>query len=166
MKFTDSQKREWTFAVNVGTMAAVKRETGVDLANTLRQNSTVVEDILGDVAVFFDVLTTLLKGQIKEAGITLEEFGEGLNNEDVVLEATKALIESILDFFPADRSGPMKKAFRKLWEVTERKAKAKAKAGLVKLDDLDFEAMADQAIKQVETSMSGDSSSDSRDTVE
>ena len=102
MSFTDTKGRDWRVAVNVGTMAAVKRETGMNLAEAIKPSSDVIETISSDPAVFFEVLTVILKRQLDEKSVSIDEFAEGLDDEDVAIEAMKSLIEGIIDFFPKD----------------------------------------------------------------
>ena len=158
MSFTDTKGRDWRVAVNVGTMAAVKRETGMNLAEAIKPSSDVIETISSDPAVFFEVLTVILKRQLDEKSVSIDEFAEGLDDEDVAIEAMKSLIEGIIDFFPKDRSLPLKKAFNRLWSATEKKATAQAAAAMSRLEDLDVEAMADEILSQTTNSGSSTSS--------
>tara|TARA_R110000824_G_scaffold741_4_gene4603 strand:+ start:6654 stop:7211 length:558 start_codon:yes stop_codon:yes gene_type:complete len=158
MSFTDTKGRDWRVSINVGTMAAVKRETGMNLAEAIKPSSDVIETISSDPSVFFDVLTVILRRQLDEKSVSIDEFAEGLDDEDVAIEAMKSLIEGIIDFFPKDRSLPLKKAFNRLWSATEKKATAQAAAAMSRLEDLDVEAMADEILSQTMSSGSSTSS--------
>ncbi len=155
--FTDSKNRTWVVVVNVGTMAAVKRDTGLNLAEAIKPSSDVIETISSDPSAFFDVLTTILRRQLEEKSVSIDEFAEGLDDEDVAIDAMKSLIEGIIDFFPKDRSQPLKKAFNRLWSATEKKATAQSQAAMRRLDELDVETMSDEILSQ--TTISGNSTS-------
>jgi len=170
--FTDTKGRDWSVAVNVGTMAAVKRETGVNLAEAIKPSSDVIETISTDPSVFFEILTVILKKQLDDKSVSVDEFAEGLDDEDVAIDAMKSLIEGIIDFFPKGRSLPLKKAFNRLWSATEKKATAQAAAAMSRLEELDVDAMADEILSQTmssgssTSSTSGDLSSSSQGSSE
>lgn len=147
MKWKDSKGREWVFACNVFSMSRVKKEVGVDLSQAIKEGSTVIEDVIGDVALFFDVVSCLLKEQIAAAGLSIEEFGEGINDEDVVTDACQALVEAILDFFPPDRRRALKKAFRRIWELSRKKFDAQAKTVIDLIESDEFERIANEAVE-------------------
>lgn len=146
--FTDSKGRDWSIVVNVGTLAAVKRETGLNLADAINPSSTVIEDITSDPVKFFDALLSILSKQMTERGVDAEDFAEGLSDEDVAVSASKALIEGLLDFFPPERSRAMKRALGKLWSATQAKADTQAKAAIERLENLDFDAMAEEIVSR------------------
>lgn len=153
MRWRDSKNREWRFECNVYTMSRVKKETGVDLSQAIKAGSTVIEDVIGDVSVFFDVVTTLLRDQMDADGVTPEDFGASINDEDVVADATRALIEAILDFFPMDRRAPLKKAFRRFWDIAKTQADTEAVKVLKMVEGPEFEQMARNAVKTGKFSM-------------
>jgi len=146
--FTDSKGRDWSFRINVGVMAAVKDATGINLSEAIKPKSTVIEDITEDPSLFFGVLTSILKKQLREADVDLESFAEGLDDEDVTIGAMKSLIEAIIDFFPKDRSGPLKRAFNRLWSATEAKANTQAKVAIERIEGIDFDQMSSEIVEK------------------
>lgn len=147
MKFKDTAGREWRCICNVHTMSRVRKETGLDLTKTINKDSNVIETIAGDVSVFFEVMLALLHDQMVEQNVSPEEFGAAINDEDVVGEALQALVEGILDFFPADRRGPLKMAFRKVWKLAAAKSNLEAERAIALIESPEFDAMAERAIE-------------------
>lgn len=147
MRWRDSTGREWRFVCNVLTMSRVKKETGVDLSQAIKSGSTIIEDVVSDVEVFFDVIKTLLRDQMDADGVTVEEFGAAINDEDVVADATRALIDALLDFFPPDRRAALKKAFRRFWELAKTQADMEAARVVEMVNNPEFEKMAKKAIE-------------------
>ena len=146
MRWKDTAGREWVFVCNVLTMARVKKECGVDLTKAISEGSTVIEDVIGDVAVFFDVVTTLLRDQMNDRGVSLEDLGASINDEDVVTEVAKALVEGIINFFPPNRREPLKRAFRKLWDLSKEQHNLEAEKAIAIIDGPEFDGMAKQAV--------------------
>ena len=156
--FKDTQGRNWTFECNVFTLARCKRETGIDLARAIEKGATVVDDITGDVSVFFAVLVSLLKEQMEKVGADDESLGRAINDEDVVIEATQALVRAVIDFFPKSRSATLRKAFDRLWNLTKDKADKEADVAIRKIESMDWDEMATNIVgKATETETSGSS---------
>ncbi len=148
--FVDGEGRKWVFLVTGGSVRAVKKATGVNLFEAIEPKSTIIDQITSDPELFFEVVVCLLDRQLRDKGVTEEEFGDALNSEEVVVEASRQLIEAILDFFPVDRSRPLRRALGKLWEATERRAGTETARGIQSLEDLDFEAMAEKIVNPKE----------------
>jgi hypothetical protein len=176
--FTDSKGRKWLFTCDTFTLHRLKKTTGIDLTKAIEQGEIVthkdgrpkldanaeplrlpnpngIEEIVGDVEKFFDVVLSLLEDDIKEAGIDLREFGRGIDDEDIVLAASKALVEAVLSFFPPDRSAAMKRAFQKLWDATTSKVRAQNEKAIAEIDAIDFDKMAEEVIGEMETKRNG-----------
>ncbi len=147
MKFKDSTGREWRFVMNVFSMARVKRETGIDLAASITEGATVIDELYGNIATLFDVMTVLLREQLEKADVSLEDFGAAINNEDIVARAVDALIEAILDFFPEERSRPLKKAWRTMFGLAKKKNDLAAEKVIEMINSPEFPAMAEKAVE-------------------
>ena len=154
MHFKDSEGRKWTFVCNVYTLAKVKRETGADLAKAIEPGCEILSEITDDVALFFGVCCSLLESEMKERGVSEEDFGKAIDDEDIVMEATRALVLSVIGFFPKSKAGAIRTAFEKLWEATSRKAEAEGAEAMRKLDGIDFDKVAEEIV----TSPRGNSS--------
>jgi hypothetical protein len=154
MFFQDSKGRKWTFVCNTYTLARVKRETGIDLARaaepgTKENPNTILADMIGDIASFFDVVGSLLQDDLQSENVTLRELGEAMDDEDITIEAAGALVDAVLAFSPADRSKPMRAAFDRFWTLTKKKAKLAQAEGLAELDAIDMDAAAQQVVDQM-----------------
>lgn len=144
--FKDNAGRSWTFVCNMFTMARCYRETDIDLARAIEKDSTVIDDIMGDSRKFFAVLCSLLQDDMKTIGVDERALGEAISDEDVVIEATQALVRAIIDFFPKDRAETLRKAFDQLWRLTKEKGDAEADKAKAILDGMDWETMSSNIV--------------------
>lgn len=97
-KFTDHTGAEWGLRLTVGSVADVKRETGVNLA-LVSKDTSWVDAIFGDPAKLVEILYVLCGDQCKAAGVSPEEFGHRFDGP--TLEAAgDSLAQAIADFFP------------------------------------------------------------------
>jgi hypothetical protein len=129
-KFKDTEGREWSLTVNVGSIKAVRDVTGIDLTK-LFKDSSQSQALFDDIPVFATVLWTMVEKQARERGVDEDSFGNSLLG-DVVEEASDALIAEVINFFPSGR--------RKIFQATKDKADAAAKL---------MEAKAMKAIEQM-----------------
>lgn len=148
MQFTDNKGRRWTFPANTFTFARCKKETGIDLAKSVEPGTddnpnTILDSVLGDIGVFFDVVGSLLQDELATAGVTLRELGESMDEEKMI-DAAGALVDAVLSFSPADRAKPMRAAFDRFWNLTRQKANKKAAAAMSELANADFEMLAEE----------------------
>lgn len=148
MQFTDNKGRRWTFPANTFTFARCKKETGIDLAKSVEPGTddnpnTILDSVLGDIGVFFDVVGSLLQDELATAGVTLRELGESMDEEKMI-DAAGALVDAVLSFSPADRAKPMRAAFDRFWGLTRQKANTKAAAAMDRLAEADFETLAEE----------------------
>ena len=153
-RFRDTAGRDWTFVCNVFTLARCKKETGVDLAKSIESGADILKDVADDVAVFFDVISSLLQDEMKARGVGARELGEGINDEDVVIEATQALVRAVIDFFPKSRSKTLRTAFDRLWNVTREKADLEASRAIEKIEAMNIEEMAEEIMAEVKSTRS------------
>ena len=111
--FTDKAGHVWRLDLNITTIKRVKSLTGVDLLSD-DYAETLVE--LGrDVIKLVDVLFAIAQPQTEAAGITGEQFGEGLAG-DIINDATDAFINALIEFFPSEKK---RRAFRAIWDKTQ-----------------------------------------------
>jgi hypothetical protein len=157
--FTDSRGRTWTFECNTWTLSQCKKTTGVDLAQAIEKGAAdVIGNILGDVALMFDVVCSLLSKQLRERSVDEEEFGTSLDDEDVSIAMTQALIVGVINFSPKSRRPALLKAFQNLWTATKTQVEKEAKVVTRKIDEMNWETEARNLIG--ETSSSRSSSED------
>lgn len=99
--FTDTGGTAWKLVLTVGSVADVKRDTGVNLALTAK-DAGWVEAIFGTEGKLAEILWVLCADQAAAVGVTPERFPHRLDG--LTLEAAgDALAEAIADFFPRSR---------------------------------------------------------------
>lgn len=145
-KFNDADGREWTVLVTVPDLRRVRKELGVDL---LKMGGDVFKRLMQEEELLVDVISVLLTPEIEKRGLDAEGFARALRG-DALEEATRAVLESLIDFFPKGRRAAMRAALEKtdqLLEKTEGHALTLIRSG--KLDSLAERAIAemDQAFE-------------------
>lgn len=143
--FTDAQGQSWTFDINVASLRRVKDVTDIDLTKLVDRKADVFSRLTGDLFVLYDVVTALLKPQLKERQITIEQFGE-LLDEDAAERAVTALVEAIIDFFHESKRTLLRRAFAKATQAAERRRTAALNAAMQQIESPQFDAMLEQAM--------------------
>lgn len=105
--FTDNTGSVWTLSVNVSAIKRVRALCGVDLTSiTDISGSDVTESLLHKLSVdpvlLVDVLYALCKSEADARKISDEQFGSAVFG-DVIVSATDALLEEMVDFFPGSK---------------------------------------------------------------
>jgi len=145
MKWKDGNGRQWDFVCDYFTLQRVKRETGVNLTESLT-DIEVIKGVIDDPEKFFDVAISLIQDDLKSLDITAEDFGRSINDEGVVENMTEALVESILSFFPPARRDPLLKAFRKIWDLSKRRAALQVEQATARMNGPEFEREMNEAV--------------------
>ena len=113
--FKDNAGRTWSVTLNVHQMKRVRAHLGIDLVNVIaldpdgKVKVDLVDRIAGDPCLLVDILWVCVEDEAKAAGVTDEEFGRALAG-DAIDEATKALLDELVDFFPGAKRLFLKKA--------------------------------------------------------
>ncbi len=131
--FTDNTGRKWTIEVNVQAIKRVRGLIDVDLMDAV--GGDLIERLLGDPVLLCDVVYCLCKPEADERGISDEEVGRAMAG-DAIEEATEALLEELVDFFPPKKRALLRKAMDKL----DRFQDAAIELAHKKLDDPELEA--------------------------
>lgn len=120
-EFTDCEKRTWKLSLTMGSVNAVKRETGVNLA-LASKTADWVDVLFGDPERIVSVLWVLCEPQAKEAGVDAESFGYGFDGP--TLEAAgMALAAAIADFFPRSRiAQAIREGLPKVMDAADQRA--------------------------------------------
>jgi len=138
--FKDIEGREWQLIANVTTLRRVKDTLDVDLTEFGSPDAAgqrLVETLTSDPYILADVLCCLCLPQMEKAGVTQEQFGEALAG-DAIDNATGALLDEIVSFFPKSRDRLRAARVLKAMENLQEKAQ----------DLLDAKA-SDEAINQM-----------------
>jgi hypothetical protein len=80
--FKDSQNREWTVDLSLGAIRRLQHLAGLtllDLGANFENGRAVFERLSSDVAFLCDVLTGVCLPQIKERGLTEDQFADALD---------------------------------------------------------------------------------------
>lgn len=112
--FRDNKRRVWTLEVNVAAIKRVRGLCKVDLNSIVevdsenRPTAHLLEQLSSDPVLLVDVLYAICKPDADKQGVTDEEFGEAMAG-DAIEQATEALLDEIVDFFPSAKRQVMKK---------------------------------------------------------
>ena len=93
--FKDTEGREWLLRVDVDAVRRL-RANGIDFQKLVKNN---LADLKEDFELLGNFLFVLCQEQAEKRKLTDSEFGRALAG-DVILHATDALVEAIIDFFP------------------------------------------------------------------
>ena len=118
--FTDSLGRAWTLVVNVATIKRVRALCGVDLNSIVevedgKPSAKLLERLSGDPVLLADVLYAVCKPECDQRNVSDEDFGAAMAG-DAVAQATDALLDETVDFFPAAK----RDAFRRILSASRR----------------------------------------------
>ena len=120
--FQDNAGRTWTVSVNVDAVKRVRSLLEVNLLEAVE--GKLIERLRDDPILLCDVLYVVCKPEADAAGVTDEQFGQGMAG-DAIDHATAALLEELVGFFRKGRRELLAKALARLSEV-ETKAIAVA----------------------------------------
>lgn len=109
--FTDNTGRTWTLVINVDAVKRVRSVVGVNLMEAVE--GSLIEKLVSDPVLLCDVIYAVAKPEADANKISDEEFGRAMAG-DAIEQATTALLEELVDFFPRDRRRLLGKALEKL----------------------------------------------------
>ena len=149
--FKDATGRNWEIVVNVGAVKRVRTLCGVDVLAI----SDFVEDrdkdlrFLTDPVLLVDVLYVICKNECDARHVSDEEFGRALVG-DAIAEASVALLEELIEFFPTEKRAILKK----YWDASRRFEDAMAKKLEAELSDEAIDAMVKEHLNSLSTTPS------------
>lgn len=129
--FTDNTGRAWTIAINVDAVKRVKALAKVDLLEAVE--GKLIERLVSDPVLLCDVVYCLCKPQADQLGVSDEDFGRAMAG-DAIEQATAAMLEELVDFFPSRRRALLTKAvgkFKKLQETVISAAETRLDSGMI-----------------------------------
>lgn len=112
--FTDNTGRTWTLVINVDAVRRVRALAQVNLMDAVE--GKLIERLVSDPVLLCDVIYAVAKPEADANQITDEEFGRSMAG-DAIDNATTALLEELVDFFPRDRRRLLSKALQKLQKL-------------------------------------------------
>lgn len=111
--FKDNEDRQWSVAINVDAIKRVKSLLDVDLLGLVDGG---MQQLVTDPILLCDVVYAVCKPEADSKDITDEQFGRAMAG-DAIDDATTALLEETIDFFPKRRRDLLHKALVKLRDV-------------------------------------------------
>jgi len=118
-QFSDSKSGVWLVSVTMGTVKRVKDETGFNVLDLVDPRSDLVKQLARDPVDLFLILTSVLRPQLVERGISDDQFAELLNEAQIDAACT-ALMEATFDFFQPKKRGILKNAHAKVNTAFDR----------------------------------------------
>ncbi len=109
--FNDNAGRTWTVAVNVECIKRVKTLLSVNLLDAIE--GKLIEQLVSDPVLLCDVIYAICKPEADTKEVSDEEFGRAMAG-DAIDNATTALLEELVDFFPSGKRQVLAKALAKL----------------------------------------------------
>lgn len=138
--FTDTHGRIWTIAITIDAVKRVRALTGTDLLAVA--GGDLLERLSSDPVLLADVLYAVVKPEANAQQVSDTDFGRALAG-DAIGAATTALLQDVVDFFPAPKRALLAKALGKLQDV-QAMALAAASA---RVDALNPTSLVDQALR-------------------
>ena len=127
--FTDNLGRTWMLVVNVAAIKRVRALCGVDLNAIVEidkdNNPTaeLLERLSTDPVLLVDVLYAVCKTECDQKGVSDEDFGAAMAG-DAIEQATAALLDEVVDFFPTAKRAALQKilaATRRIEALAKKK---------------------------------------------
>jgi len=115
--FKDNAGRTWSVSVNVDTIKRVRSLLNVNLLEVA--GGQLVEQLVSDPVQLCNVLYAVLKPDADALHISDEDFGRAMAG-DAIEQATTALLEELVDFFPLARRKVLSKALEKIKALQSR----------------------------------------------
>ena len=109
--FNDTLGRTWSVAINADAIRRVRGLLKINLVDAL--DGKLVEQLVGDPVLLCDVLFALCQEEAEAKQVTDRDFGRALSG-DAVDDATRALLEELVDFSPSAKRTVFRKALDKL----------------------------------------------------
>ena len=145
--FTDNTGRTWTLLVNVATIKRVRALCGVDLNSIIevedgKPTTKLLERLSTDPVLLVDVLYAVCRPECEQKGVSDEDFGAAMAG-DAIEQATSALLDEVIDFFPEAK----RLAFRKILSASRRFGEMARKRLAAAMADSGFE---DRVVSELE----------------
>ncbi len=139
--FTDNAGRTWTVAINVDAIKRVRDLLSVDLLEILDGN--LIERLYRDPVLLCDVVYAACKPEADAKGVSDEDFGRAMAG-DAIEQATKALLEDLVDFSPSPRDrANLQRVLETTWNVMDKaRDLMEARLATVNADEIVAQALA------------------------
>lgn len=155
--FTDTTGRSWAITINVDTVKRVRGLVDVDLLGIA--DGTLIEKLYRDPILLCDVVYAVCKPEADERNLSDEEFGRAMAG-DAIDNATKVLLEELVDFSPSPRD---RAVLQRVLEASQQAMERARDVVEARLDSGVLERIIEQALKSA-TDSSGDAPESSAST--
>jgi len=143
----DSLGRVWSTAISLNTIKRVRELVNVNLLEVF--DGQLLNRLSGDPELLVNTLYAVCKPQADERGMSDEAFGELLVG-DASEEATTALVQGLISFFPKDRREVLRRIWTKTGKLTaESMALITAKLDSANIDET-IKAMLARASEEID----------------
>jgi len=137
--FTDNAGRTWTIAINVDVLKRVRGLVDVNLLDIL--DGQLIERLYRDPVLLCDVVYAVCKPEADAQSVSDEDFGRAMAG-DAIEQATKALLEELVNFSPSPRDrANLQRVLETTWRVMD-KARDLVEARLATVDAAQIVAQA------------------------
>lgn len=150
--FKDNAGRTWTLSIDVAAIKRVRSLCSVDLMTAVE--GKLLEQLISDPVLLCDVVYCVCKPEADAKKITDEDFGRAMGG-DALDNATTALLEELISFFPQARRQLLSKALEKLRALEKRALEVAQK----RLDDPALDAEIEAALAGQPRTTGGSSTS-------
>ena len=145
--FKDNDARAWTVKITVATVKKIRAQmNGLDITKIPEIENGKMEllnRLTDDVVFLVDLLYLICEDQVRERDMTPEQFGASLAG-DSIEDATAALLDELIDFFP----GAKRKALRKMVDATKKSMqKIKAEVEMILENPEELEKAAEASLR-------------------
>jgi hypothetical protein len=108
--FTDKDGKDWSLELTVGIVKRIRNRHQLDI---VALDKGALEQLATDPMLLADVLFVICEEEVKSREMSAEEFALALGG-NAIDDATNALVEAIIDFFPRRRRPLLRQARAKL----------------------------------------------------
>lgn len=115
--FHDNTGRGWAVNINVDCIKRVRALLDINLLDAV--NGKLLEQLVSDPILLCDCLYAVCKPEADEKQISDEDFGRAMAG-DAIDNATTALLEELVDFFPKGKREVLARALAKLKMFEEK----------------------------------------------
>jgi len=102
-QFTDTMGRKWPIKMTVGKVRQVRDRLGVDITDAIDPTKNVVDQIANDPVLMFDIIYLCVQEKMEQENIEAQSLADAISG-DTIEEASVALINAIIDFFPKSKT--------------------------------------------------------------
>lgn len=113
-QFKDNIERTWTLSLNIATAKRVKDVLNFDLLSD--EIGEMVGRLSTDPVLLCDVIFVLVMEEAETRSVTDVNFGEAMAG-DAIENATQALLEEIVEFFPPKKRHVLRIALDRMAEA-------------------------------------------------